>query len=254
MSPDKASREKIKEMVREALAEATRYAEPEHVKVNSIKERSEREFERDESAKNLITEDDIRGLSEGDRLRIAEGAKFTPLAKDLIKEKKIELIIKKPRNLGLKVKRIAIGADHGGFEIKGKLVAKLEELGLHVRDHGTQSSSPVDYPDIAHSVARAVANGQADAGILIDGAGIGSAIAANKLPGIRAAACYNIQLARNAREHNGANILTLGAGQNSLQEMIEICEVFLTSELTEERHLRRVNKIESIDKQYGRSL
>jgi RpiB/LacA/LacB family sugar-phosphate isomerase len=101
-------------------------------------------------------------------------------------------------------------------------------------------------------VARAVGEGHADAGIIIDGAGIGSAMTANKVPGVRAAACYNVGLARNSREHNGANVLSLGSGQNSVEEMQEIVTAFLSAELTEERHRRRVGKINSVEKQYKR--
>lgn len=248
-----ARREQIRGLVRDALRESSAQMQaPEHFVVNSLRERSEREWDRDESSKSLITEDDIRGLEPESRLRIAENAKFTPLARDLIAERLIQLIRKKPRVLGLSVKSVAIGADHGGFEVKKRLIEHLESLGLAVTDFGTHSPDPVDYPDIALDVGRAVVAGRADAGILIDGAGIGSAMAANKVPGIRAAACYNEQLAINAREHNGANILTLGAGQSDFEQIAAIAEAFLTHRITEERHLRRVGKIDSIDREFRR--
>ena len=126
----------------------------------------------------------------------------------------------------------------------------MSELGLKVRDFGTNSKESVDYPDFAHLVAKAVSEKQTDAGIIIDGAGIGSAMTANKVPNVRAAACYNVALARNSREHNGANVLTLGSGQNSFEEIKEIVEAFLISEITEERHKKRVGKIDVIERQY----
>ena len=109
--------------------------------------------------------------------------------------------------------RIAIGADHGGFDLKQQLIEHLVARGHAVRDCGTGSKEPVDYPRFALAVARLVAGGACEFGIVVDGAGIGSAMAANKVPGVLAAACYNETLARNSREHNDANVLTLGAGQ-----------------------------------------
>lgn len=247
-------REAIKSMVREILESASENDEkapmPEHVVVNSMRDQMNREFDRDESAKGLITEDDIRGLDHGARIRIDANARFTPLASDLIAERNLKLIIKQPRLARLKVKSVAIGADHGGFPLKEKLLKHLSDLDLRVRDFGTNSTDAVDYPDFAHAVAKSVGDGHVDAGIIIDGAGIGSAIAANKVPGVRAAACYSTALAKNSREHNGANVLTLGSGQNSFEEAVAIIEAFLSSELTEERHKRRVTKIENIDRQY----
>ena len=143
--------------------------------------------------------------------------------------------------------RIAFGADHGGFESKQGLIPYLKSLGHSVQDVGTHSKDPVDYPRVAAAVAGAVSKGQADYGILIDGAGIGSAMTANKFPGVLAAACYNEALARNCREHNGANVLTLGAGQNNLAEMQKIIEIFLTTECNAERHLKRVHMIKEYE-------
>lgn len=247
------TREKVRALVREVLKNVPTEPEthePEHVIVNSLRETATREFDRDESSKSLITEDDLRGLDHGARLRVAQNAKFTPLASDIVGEKQIVLIRKESRHVSLKVKTVAIGADHGGFAMKEQLKSFLEELGLSVRDFGTKSTDAVDYPDFAHAVAKAVSGNQADAGILIDGAGIGSAMTANKIPGVRAAACYNAALAKNSREHNGANVLTLGSGQNSLDEVKAIVEAFVTTELWEERHRRRVNKIDSIESEY----
>jgi RpiB/LacA/LacB family sugar-phosphate isomerase len=114
--------------------------------------------------------------------------------------------------------KIAIGADHGGFELKSQLLGFLRDKGCVVQDCGTHNKESVDYPRIAYTVARLVASGQCERGIMIDGAGIGSAMAANKVGGARAAACYNLALAKNSREHNDANVLTLGAGQTKFEE------------------------------------
>lgn len=223
---------------------------PQRIVVNSLKEKTEKEFDRDESAKKLLTEDDLRGLEEGSRVRVAENVKFTALAQDIINDKKLILIKKTSRNALLKVKSVAVGCDHGGFEYKEQLKNFLGELGVNVRDFGTNSKDAVDYPDFAHAVAEAVGRKHVEVGIIIDGAGIGSAMAANKVPNVRAAACYNVALAKNSREHNGANVLTLGSGQNSFNEIKEIVEAFLTNEITEERHKKRVGKIDAIERQY----
>jgi deoxyribose-phosphate aldolase len=143
--------------------------------------------------------------------------------------------------------KIALGADHGGLELKNQLLGFLRQQGYSVQDCGTHSKDPVDYPRIAYTVARLVARGECDRGILIDGAGIGSAMAANKVKGVRAAACYNVALARNAREHNDANVLTLGAGQTDAETAKKIVETFLTSQCTEERHRKRVSLIHAIE-------
>lgn len=253
---DPKTRERVKDLVRHILKsvpDEPQEAAPEfpvRLVVNSLKEKAAAEFERDESAKSLITEDDLRGLFAGARVRIGQHARLTPLAQDVVKEKNIELVRRAPRENEIRARTVAIGADHGGFESKEHLKGFLSGLGLAVRDLGTKSPDPVDYPDHAHAVARAVGDNQADVGIIIDGAGIGSAMAANKVPNVRAAACYNPELARNSREHNGANVLTLGAGQSTVQEMEEIVKAFLTSELSEDRHRRRVGKIDEIERRY----
>jgi deoxyribose-phosphate aldolase len=144
--------------------------------------------------------------------------------------------------------RIALGADHGGLDLKIRLAAHLASLGHQVQDCGTHSKAPVDYPRIARAVATLVASGQADFGIVIDGAGIGSAMAANKMPGVRAAACYTEALARNAREHNDANVLTLGAAHVSAEAAQAIVSAFLEAECTVDRHRRRVDQIREMDR------
>jgi deoxyribose-phosphate aldolase len=137
-------------------------------------------------------------------------------------------------------KRIAIGADHGGFELKAMLVAHLQGAGYQVSDVGTSSNEAVDYPIFARAVAEAVSGGTADVGIMIDGAGIGSCMAANKVPGVRAAMAYDLSSARNSREHNDANVLTLGAGLIGAGLAKQIVDVWLETECTETRHLHRV--------------
>ena len=205
---------------------------------------------RDESAKLVITEDDVRGLEQGAILRIAKNAKLTPLAADIVNERGIEIVRRIPRSGSKQQKTIAVGADHGGYAMKEELKALLNELGHRVHDFGTNSESAVDYPDFAHAVARAVADGSAEAGIMIDGAGVGSAMTANKVPGVRAAACYSVDVARNSREHNDANVLTLGSKTISSAEMREIVRAWLSTDLTEDRHRKRVRKIEAIERQY----
>jgi len=206
---------------------------------------------RDESAKMVITEDDVRGLERGAVLRIAEAARLTPLAADIINERGIEIVRRVPRSGSRQSKTVAVGADHGGFPMKEELKAFLAELGHRVHDFGTNSESAVDYPDFAHAVARAVAEGSVDVGIMIDGAGVGSAMTANKVPGVRAAACYSVEVARNSREHNGANVLTLGSKTISSAEMREIVRAWLETELTEDRHRKRVGKIDAVGRQYS---
>jgi sugar-phosphate isomerases, RpiB/LacA/LacB family len=252
-------RERVQNLVREILSRFPQDAgtphidtQPEHVVVNSMKAKVGREFDRDESAKSLITEDELRGLEAGSRLRIARSARFTPLASDLITDREIELVYKEERTAEIAVRTAAIGADHGGFELKEKLKPFLAELGLSVRDFGTNSTDAVDYPDFAAAVGRAVAGKNVDIGILVDGAGIGSAMAANKVAGVRAAACYSPELAKNAREHNGANVLTLGSGQTEFEDAKRILQAFVTTSLTEDRHKRRVAKIVSIENDHLR--
>ena len=143
---------------------------------------------------------------------------------------------------------LALGADHGGFELKEQLKRYLREKGYPVRDLGTNSKEPVDYPKIAQAVARLVSSGDARFGIMIDGAGIGSAMTANKVPGVLAAAAYNEALARNSREHNDANVLTLGAGQVDAETAKRIVDVFLTTDCTADRHRKRVGMIRDIEK------
>ena len=143
--------------------------------------------------------------------------------------------------------RIAVGSDHGGYELKTQLADWLRSQGHNVTDVGTNSKEAVDYPVFAAAVARAVAAGRCDLGVMVDGAGIGSAMTANKIPGVRAAACYNEALAKNSRQHNGANVLTLGSGQTNFEQAKAIADVFIATDCTEERHLRRVQMIQDLE-------
>jgi deoxyribose-phosphate aldolase len=144
--------------------------------------------------------------------------------------------------------RIALGADHGGFDLKQQLVVYLQGQGHQIRDCGTSSAEAVDYPVFAEAVARLVASGDCEFGVIVDGAGIGSAMAANKVPNVLAAACYSETLARNSREHNGANVLTLGAGQTTPDQARAIVDVFLATGCTAKRHQRRVEMIRDIER------
>lgn len=149
--------------------------------------------------------------------------------------------------------RIAIGADHGGFALKERIGFKLKEQGWEVVDCGTEAQDPVDYPDFAVAVARKVASGECRWGIMVDGAGIGSAMAANKVPGVRASLCYDVSSAHNAREHNHANVLTLGAGLIGEALAWQIVIEWLSTEWAGGRHARRVAKIDALDRQYSTS-
>jgi len=198
--------------------------------------------------RTLITQEDLRTASIGASLRISERALVTPLAADLARERHIRLErVPAAAMDDLRPRpKIAIGADHGGFEMKEALKGVLNELGFPYQDLGTHSTEPVDYPDFAHAVALSVSRRSCDLGIMIDGAGIGSCMVANKVPGVRAAMCYDEASARNSREHNGANVLTLGGKMISNEKMREVVRIWLSTGLTEERHRRRVAKIDAL--------
>jgi ribose 5-phosphate isomerase B len=274
MPEEQSTRDRVRALVREVLENAAPADEPEKrasgstptegasgassneprarvVNVASTPPAArEQEYARDESSKSVITETDVRGLPEGARLRVAEGARLTPLAADIVRERRIELVRRVSRRGSHAERIVAVGADHGGYPMKEELKTLLTELGHRVRDFGTNSTDAVDYPDFAHAVARAVSEGEADLGIVIDGAGVGSAMTANKVPGVRAAACYDTKVARNSREHNDANVLTLGSGTIDSKQMREIVSVWLSTEISEERHKKRVAKIEAVERQY----
>ena len=203
----------------------------------------------DDRGKRVITEQEIRGASPGDTIVMSESAILTPLAADLAAERGIKLE-RTPRKTTWRRRRIALGADHGGYETKEALKITLEELGHEYRDFGTHSTEAVDYPDFAHLVAIAVARGDCDLGIMIDGAGIGSCMVANKVPGVRAAMCYDEASAANSREHNGANLLTLGGKRLPIDTLRQIVKTWLATDLTEDRHRKRVAKIDAIEQEH----
>jgi ribose 5-phosphate isomerase B len=147
-------------------------------------------------------------------------------------------------------KVVAIGADHGGFELKEALKSELKTLGFDINDVGTNSKEAVDYPDFAHAVAQLVGVGKAWRGIMIDGAGIGSCIVANKVPGVRAGMAYDYSSAVNSREHNDTNVLTLGAGLIGVNLAKQIVKTWLTTEFAGGRHTPRIDKIKSVEKKY----
>lgn len=148
---------------------------------------------------------------------------------------------------------IAIGADHGGFALKEQIRRTLADQGYVVHDCGTTSDAPVDYPDLALAVARLVADGTCGAGIVVDAAGIGSCMAANKVPGVRAALCYDLSTARNSREHNHANVLTLGARLIGTGLALDIVAAWLATPWGPGRHAARVDKITEIERRYSKA-
>jgi len=140
--------------------------------------------------------------------------------------------------------KVALGSDHGGYELKESLKQYLQELNIEYTDFGCNNEQPVDYPDIGFKVSIEVKNGRYDRGILICGTGVGMSIVANKIKGIRASLCHDIFSARNAREHNDANVLTLGARVIGTELACEIVKVWLNTDFSqEERHINRLNKI-----------
>ncbi len=153
---------------------------------------------------------------------------------------------------GSDAETVAIGADHGGFHLKQTLIEHLQGRGLDVHDCGCTSTAAVDYPDFAHAVANLVGTGVRRWGIIIDGAGIGSCMVANKVPGVRAALAYDVSTARNSREHNHANVLTLGAGLIGENLARQIVDEWLATPWGADRHARRVDKITGVEQRYLR--
>ena len=197
--------------------------------------------------RKVVTQGDIPQNGE---LTVPKGAIVTPAARDLAKERGVKIVEVPADQLAPPpIDRIvALGSDHGGFRMKETLKPIFEECGLHVHDVGTHDEKPVDYPDIARQVAEMVACGGAQRGVIIDGAGIGSAIVANKFPGIRAALCYDKASARNSREHNDSNILTLGGRLLTASLAEEVLRTWLATPFGGGRHAGRVEKIREIEK------
>src|SRR3989475_4708600 len=202
----------------------------------------------------IITETDARVLARGETVTLARGGHITPLAQDTLKERRITVVRDgQPSADGAAlvpradIRSMAIASDHTGIKLRQLLTTFLRGRGLAVQDLGTDGSDPVDYPDVAASVARIVARDEADAGIVIDGAGIGSAIAANKVNGIRAVMCATETIARYSREHNGANVLTLGATLVNADEARAIVTTWLSTPMREPRYIRRLAKIRDLE-------
>jgi ribose 5-phosphate isomerase B len=203
---------------------------------------------------DIITESDARVLPRGEPVMLARGGHVTPLAQDTLNERRIAVVLEgrvSPDEASLApradIRIVAIASDHTGVTLRQALVGFLRGRGLTVRDLGTDGPDAVDYPDVAASVADLVARGDADGGIVIDGAGIGSAIAANKVKGIRAVMAANETIARYSREHNGANVLTLGATLVSVDEARIIVTTWLTTPMREPRYIRRLVKIRELE-------
>lgn len=209
---------------------------------------------------DIITEADARTLDVGATVELAKGGHVTPLAKDTLASRRVTVIpagsfdASLPADLGpaADIRRVAIGSDHNGVVMKRALVEHLRGRAVAVQDMGTGTSDPVDYPDVAAAVARGVVRGEADAGIVIDGSGIGSAIAANKVRGIRAAMCTDETLARYSREHNGANVLTLGSTLLTDAAAIRIVDAWLGTPMREARYIRRLLKIRRLEDTFAR--
>ena len=210
--------------------------------------------------KPLITAADLERVSQNGELSIAEDTIVTPLAREEAERRGITFRVVSSREASTtpnaaagettsekSARVVALGADHGGYELKEQLKTYLREWGYQVLDLGTNSVEAVDYPDFAEAVARAVARGEAWLGIVLDSAGIGSSMAANKVPGARAALCYDRATARNSREHNDANVLTLGAKLIAPEAAREIVALWLATPFAGGRHQRRVDKIRSIE-------
>src|SRR5436190_8250901 len=202
----------------------------------------------------IITELDARTLENGDTVVLARGGQITPLARHTLKERRTSVEFETGVSQdeaalapAADIHRLAIASDHTGIALRRALVAFLRGRGLAVDDLGTDTPAPVDYPDIAAAVARAVANREADAGIVIDSAGIGSAIAANKIPGVRAAMAPSDTIARYSREHNGANVLTLGATLVTIDQAHQIVATWLATPMREPRYIRRLAKIRELE-------
>lgn len=217
-------------------------------------------------ARKIVNELDVRDLPFGGEFVVPKGALVTPLARQVAMDRNVNLVEEEskptpklaytnpsvgPQNPVPSGRRtIALGADHGGFDLKMALKTLLQDLGYEVSDCGTDSTASVDYPDFAFAVANLVSQGKAWRGVIIDGAGIGSCMTANKVPGVRAAMCYDQATAINSRDHNNANVLTLGAGLIGPNLAKQIVKVWLETDFGGGRHARRVDKIAGIEQRF----
>jgi ribose 5-phosphate isomerase B len=202
----------------------------------------------------IITEADARKLVPGETVTVARHGHVTPLAADTLRERRITVVRDGELSSddaalvpAADIRTVAIASDHTGIALRKALVVSLRGRGLTVTDLGVDGTDPVDYPDVAAAVAFVVARKEADAGIVIDGAGIGSAMAANKVPGIRAAMATTTLVARYSREHNGANVLTLGSTLLTEADAREIVTTWLTTPMREPRYIRRLRKIAGLE-------
>jgi ribose 5-phosphate isomerase B len=202
----------------------------------------------------MITEADARVLEIGSTIALVSGGHITPLAQDTLKARRISIVREgnDPDAADLApvaaIRTVVVAGDHTALALKAAIVQHLRARGVTAHDLGTSTNDPVDYPDTAASAALAVARSEADAGIVIDGAGLGSTIAANKVPGARAAMCLNETLARYARQHNGANVLALGATLVSRDQAVAIVDTFLDTPMREARYIRRLAKIRDLER------
>jgi ribose 5-phosphate isomerase B len=207
---------------------------------------------------DIITEADARRIEYGTTVELSPGGHVTPLARDTLNARRVSVVAAGSVDPDLsdlappaEVRRVAVGSDHTGVSLKNAIVQHLRGRGLAVEDLGSNDATPVDYPDVAAKVARAVARREAEAGIVIDGAGIGSAIAANKVRGVRAAMCTDETLARYSREHNGANVMTLGSTLvASAEAAIRIVDIWIATPMTEARYIRRLAKIRRLEESF----
>ncbi len=197
----------------------------------------------------ILTATDIEAIPEGGEVVVPRDAIVTDEARELAAKLRVSIRVHGAADVpsASRSRPVCIGSDHGGYELKENLKHYLLQSGYEVHDVGTDSAASVDYPDFAVAVARAVASGAAWRGIMIDTVGIGSSMAANKVPGVRAALCYDKATARSSREHNDANLLTLGARMHTVEEAREIVRVWLETEFGGGRHQRRIDKIIALE-------
>jgi ribose 5-phosphate isomerase B len=203
------------------------------------------------NTRTVIDETVVNAVAEGGTLEVPPGALITPLAQSTALTRRVKLVTDSDNYTHMEGDTVAIGADHGGFSMKEMLKGELQAK-YTIIDCGTNSTDSVDYPDFALAVAEQVANGRAWRGIMIDGAGIGSCMVANKVPGVRAALCYDYASAVNSREHNDANVLTLGAGLIGNALAKQIAETWLKTPFGGGRHGKRVDKIIAVEQKYGK--
>jgi ribose 5-phosphate isomerase B len=205
----------------------------------------------------MVTEADARVLEYGSTIVLVAGGHITPLAQDTLRSRRVAVVRDgtDPDAASLApaadIRRVAVAGDHTSLGLKAAIVLHLRARAIAAHDLGTQTRDPVDYPDTAASAARAVARGEADAAVVNDGAGLGSAIAANKVAGARAAMCLNDTLARYARQHNGANVLALGSTLVTREEALSILDTFLDTPMREVRYIRRLAKIRDLERTSG---